>query len=56
LLVVPVIQTVTEDPVKEAGVVAPIAVKPKGVVRAYSDNDVVRVVVDLITLPHIFGR
>jgi hypothetical protein len=56
LVVVSAIQTVTEDPVKEAGEVAPIAVKAKGVIRAYTDNDVVRVVVDLITLPHIFGR
>jgi hypothetical protein len=44
LLVVPVIQTVTEDAEKEAGVVAPIAVNPKGVTVAYYSNFVVRVV------------
>jgi hypothetical protein len=46
LLVVPVIQTVTEDPEKEAGVVAPISLKAKGVVVAYSSNFVLRVVED----------
>jgi len=56
LLVVPVIQTVTEHPEKVAGEVAPISVKAKGVVVAYYSNFVERVVVDLITLPHIFGR
>jgi hypothetical protein len=46
LLVVPVIQTVTEHAEKEAGEVAPIAVHAKGVVVAYYSNFVERAVPD----------
>jgi hypothetical protein len=46
VLVVPVIQTVTEFADIEAGVVAPIAEKANGVVKAYSSNLVVREVPD----------
>jgi len=42
----PSTQTVTEHPEKVAGEDIPISVKPNGVVRAYSFNDVVRLVED----------
>jgi hypothetical protein len=56
MLVVPVIQTVTEHPEKVAGLVAPISLKAYGVSLDYSSNLVVRAVEPLITAPHIFGR